>query len=120
MGGDSRCIGYWQHSNGEFGRLEAGNPIWGRTWGKGKPNHDVPALSDFEALQGYCLKYAKTKQECRSCFGSLKHRSNKCLVKNEKKVRCRKITNEQFCVAVGCNFAKKKSQCNGRPFSSIL
>jgi len=76
-------------------------------------------LKNFEALQDYCYENVSSEDDCRACFGKMRTRTNKCVVKNEKKVKCRKIQQEQFCVAIGCNWAPKKSQCNGKPFTSF-
>jgi len=87
----------------------------------GMCNRSIPesTLKDFAALQDYCYANVGTKEDCKSCFGTWRDRSNECMVKNEKKVKCRKIQNEEFCVAIGCNWAAKKSQCNGTPFSNF-
>jgi len=75
---------------------------------------DSDKFSSLAEFLVYCNKLGDDKDACTACGGKFQAKKGKCkLAKSAKKVKCKKIKNEDVCSKLGCGL--KNSKCNGKP-----
>merc|ERR1719356_752790 len=71
-------------------------------------------LVRFSDYKYYCEETNRDETECRkACMGEFKN--GKCKLKKAKKVKCRKIKDEETCLALKCTYSPSRGKCTGTP-----
>jgi len=85
------------------------------------PAGSPPAGDKFSSLaefKVYCEKLGDDKDACSACGGKFLARKGTCkLATAAKKVKCKKVKDEEVCSKLGCVI--KNSKCKGKPKSII-
>lgn len=75
---------------------------------------DSDKFLSFAEFTVYCSKLGDDKEACSACGGKFQVKKGKCkLAKSAKKIKCKKINDENVCSMLGCG--RKNSKCNGKP-----
>jgi len=81
------------------------------------PTAEEPESDKFATIvefKIYCNKLGADKAACSACGGKFQTKKGKCkLAKSAKKLKCKKIKNNDVCSMLGCGL--KNSKCNGKP-----
>jgi len=76
--------------------------------------NDADKFTNVAEFKVYCNKLGDDEAACSACGGKFQAKKGKCkLAKSAKKVKCKKIKNDDVCAMLGCG--QKKSKCNGKP-----
>lgn len=76
-----------------------------------QPGDKFTSLAEFKV---YCNKLGDDEEACSACGGKFQAKKGKCkLAKSAKKLKCKKVKNDDVCSKLGCGL--KKSKCNGKP-----
>jgi len=98
--------------SGEGGEGNEGEGEGGDGNGNGVQLPKPPCFESFKALAE-----TKSKEDCAGFGGKLNKKKGTCTLKNAKKVKCKKLTDESICELLDCKVKKgrKGLRCSGKP-----
>jgi len=71
-------------------------------------------FSNVAEFKAYCQRLGDDQTACQACGGKYVKKKQTCkLAKNAKKVKCKKVKNDDVCSKLGCG--SKNGKCNGKP-----